>query len=567
MSHKLLALAAEHLGELSAAETTVLTAIEDGLEAGSPSLSGAKIRASLVEWLCTDRVARISIHRHGLALNGFTITGILDLIHADVPFPLQFHWCVFAEMIWLKSARLRSLSFRGSSLRGLNADSAVIETNVLMIDGFESVGEVAFREANVGSSFRADGAKFSGSPSQALVCDRIRVSGGVVLSQFATRSTFNGEVRFSGADVGGNFDCEGATFCNPGGNALSADRIKTGGSVFLRGSRGTGEIIVGASKIGVALDCRGAVFASTGERTLNAERALVGSHVLLDGQFHCDKVHFLAVTIEGGLRCRLGKIGKLDLRHAQVEGPFEWTDMIDPSASSIDFRDARLESIKDDEASWPHPGVVQFDGLRFERFSESVTDVKARLRWLKLDTSGPAQAYRQLSFVYEQGGRNDFSRRVLFSFEELTRARQSGIGATVWNFLLRWTIGYGYKLWRAAILMLAFTIIGFGIGVVGYRAKLIAPTDKDANAFFIATDRTPTQYPRFSASMYSIEHSLPGVNLGVASSWSADTTAQWPKHRNFEPVVRFWFWFQTLLGWLLSIFFVAGISGVVKSPR
>ena len=115
--------------------------------------------------------------------------------------------------------------------------------------------------------------------------------------------------------------------------------------------------------------------------------------------------------------------------------------------------------------------------------------------------------------------------------------------------------------------MLAFTIIGFGIGVVGYRAKLIAPTDKEANAFFIATDRTPTQYPRFSASMYSIEHSLPGVNLGVASSWSADTTAQWPKHRNLESVIRFWFWFQTLLGWLLSIFFVAGISGVVKSPR
>jgi uncharacterized protein YjbI with pentapeptide repeats len=566
MEYALLPLAVEALGKMNAAEAALLGAAEVGREA-TPPPSQFVIRAALIEWLCTDANARPKIHRHGLALNGFRITEFLDLIHADVPFPLQFHNCVFTEQIWFKGARLRSLSLRGSHLRGLNADSALIETNVLMIQGFESIGEVAFREANVGSTFRTDGATFSGELSPALVCDRIKVSGGVFLSQSDARSTFSGEVRFSGADIGGNFDCTRATFRNEEGNALSVDRIRTGGSVFLRGSQAAGEVNVGASKIGVALDCRGAVFASSGERTLNAEKTTIGSHVFLDGQFVCDKVHLLTATIGGGLRCRLSKIGKLDLRHATVEGPFEWADMIEPSASSIDFRDARLKSIKDDEASWPMPGGAQFDGLRFEVFSDSVTDLNTRLRWLGLDSSSPAQAYRQLSLVYEHSGHSDEARQVLFAFEELKRSRQTGVIAAISNFLLRWTIGYGYQLWRAAVIMLVLSVIGFVIAEVGYRAKLIAPSEKDANAFFISTDRTPTQYPRFSASMYSIEHSLPGINLGVANSWSADTTAQWPEHRGVELVVRFWFWIQTLLGWLLSIFFVAGLSGVVKSSR
>jgi hypothetical protein len=250
-----------------------------------------------------------------------------------------------------------------------------------------------------------------------------------------------------------------------------------------------------------------------------------------------------------------------------VEGPFEWTDMIEPEKSSIDFRDANLKTIKDDVESWPKRGALQFDGLSFERFSDCVTDLPDRLEWLSLDISSPAQAYRQLSLVYEQSGNGDAATKVLFAFEEARRSHHRGMIAKTSNFLLRWTIGYGYQLWRAAVIMAVLTVVGGGVAVGGYYTKLIAPSDKEANAFFITTNRAPTYYPRFSASMYSIEHSLPGVNLGVASSWSADTTAQWPDHRLVEPVVRYWFWTQSLIGWLLSIFFVAGLTGVVKTSR
>lgn len=50
-------------------------------------------------------------------------------------------------------------------------------------------------------------------------------------------------------------------------------------------------------------------------------------------------------------------------------------------------------------------------------------------------------------------------------------------------------------------------------------------SDKDADTAFIATGFIPQYYARFGASMYSVEHSLPGINLGIASNWSSNTTA------------------------------------------
>lgn len=563
----LVSLAAGDILNLSAAELAVIQAAEDGREALPPTETDAEIGSRVIEWLCSNVAARRGVHRHGLAMRGFTINGMVDLIHADIPFPLQFRSCAFTQEFWAKSARLRSLTFRGCRLSGMNADSSSIDTNVLMIEGFQNVGEIGLRGAVIGGDLRTDGAVLSRGQACALVCDRAQIRGGVFLSSEAAISTYLGEVRFSGADVGGNIACDRAIFRNPEAAALSLERVRAGGSIFLRGCRIEGQVNLNASAVGAALDCRGASLQSSTGITLLAEKAAIGSHVLLDGQFACDGVHLMAATIQGGLRCRGARIGRLDLRHARVEGPFEWTGMINPSASSMDLRDTSLESIKDDEQSWPSAGQINLDGLRFERFSESVTDVHSRLRWLGLDRSTPAQSYWQLATVYERSGRADCAREVLYAFEKNTRSARPGLAAKAWDALLRWTIGYGYKLWRAAVLMGLLTAVGVGMALAGYYAKLIAPDEKDAHAEFVSTGGVPAQYPRFSASIYSIEHSLPGITLGVAERWSANTTTVQSAHMWAEPIIRCWFWIQSLLGWLLSIFFVAGLSGAVRNKK
>jgi hypothetical protein len=551
--------------DLSETESSVLHAVENGQEAAATSPSS--IRAEILEWLCTDTDAIEKVHRHGLALRGYGITGLLDLIHGDIRFPIQMHECAFDTDIWLKSVRLRSLSFRACSLQGMNADSAIIDTNLLLINGCETHGEISLRGAVVGGDIRTDGSTFNGSDNFALVCDRVRVSGGVFLSRTSSIGRYYGEVRFAGADVSGNFDCEHAIFDNKGGTSINLERLKTSGSLFLRESVSSGIVNVSASKIEIALDCREAKILSGADRAFHAEKITVGTHALLDGGFSCGNAHFLGATVGGGLRCRASSIRKLDLRYARISGHFEWVDMDKPKESLIDLRDATVDSIKDDVQSWPGQGKLMLDGLRFERFSDSVTDVESRLRWLQLDATEPVQAYRQLSRVYLSNGHTEDATKLLFALEKLIRSRETSIPRRLWNGLLMLTIGFGYQLWRAAVLMILLIVIGTGVSVIAYRTKLVAPTDKDANALFVSNYRVPAQYPRFSSTIFSIEHSLPGLNLGVSGSWSSNTTAEWPQHRSVGPAIRLWFWLQTMLGWLLSIFFLAGISGIVKSSK
>jgi len=561
----LVALAKANFSDLTEVESFVLCAVESGQEAQSTGSSA--IRAEILEWLCTDTDAVRRVHRHGLALRGYGIVGLLDLIHAEIRFPIQLRDCAFDEDIWLKSARLRSLSFRTCYLQGMNADSASIDTNLLLIEGCETHGEVSLRGALVGGDIRTDGSTFNGSNNFALVCDRVRVSGGVFLSQASSIGRYYGEVRFAGANVSGNFDCEHGIFDNKEGASVNMERLKTSGGLFLRKSTSTGSVNVAASKIEIVLDCREAKILSLADRALHAEKISVGTHVLLDGGFSCGSAHFLGASVGGGLRCRASSIRKLDLRYARISGHFEWAEMDRPRESTIDLRDATVGSIKDDVQSWPEEGRLLLDGLGYERFSDSTTEVKSRLRWLQLDMTESVQPYRQLSRVYQLNGHPEEASKVLFALEELVRSRDKSVIRRIWNGLLKHTIGYGYQLWRAAVLMILLITIGTGISAVAYRTKLVAPTDKDANVLFTTDYRVPMQYPRFSSTIFSIEHSVPGLNLGVSESWSADTTAYWPRHRWVGPVVRVWFWLQTMLGWFLSIFFLAGISGIIKSSK
>ena len=64
-----------------------------------------------------------------------------------------------------------------------------------------------------------------------------------------------GEVRLVSAQVGLNFECYGNTFTNRGGRTLSADTINVKGNLLLNHPKSKGELRVTGAKIGGNLDC------------------------------------------------------------------------------------------------------------------------------------------------------------------------------------------------------------------------------------------------------------------------------------------------------------------------
>lgn len=87
------------------------------------------------------------------------------------------------------------------------------------------------------------------------MAERVRVSDSVFLRNgFAAE----GEVRFLGAEIGGNLLCAGGTFENPGADALDIDGAKAAGILELRGlsEKPAGRVILRSAHVGELSDDR-----------------------------------------------------------------------------------------------------------------------------------------------------------------------------------------------------------------------------------------------------------------------------------------------------------------------
>ena len=209
--------------------------------------------------------------------------------YSSTPFPLTLQNCLITDTVSFKNARISSLILSGSHTGRILADGLEAMNNVLLNNGFESNSEVIFREARIGGSFNTTGGTFRNPKGMALGCDRIRVEGSVFVSRAerGLQSQFYGEVRFAGAQIGSNFECDGGLFENLTGPAITADRITTNGGVTLRnGFSATGEVRFQNAAIGTVLDCSHGRFSNPEERALNAENAEVGGNAFLRREIH-----------------------------------------------------------------------------------------------------------------------------------------------------------------------------------------------------------------------------------------------------------------------------------------
>lgn len=161
-------------------ELKLLSAIVNAEDTAAAS-TDKSLRASFVEWLCTDAEVQQYIFHRGITLSKAKILDELDLSYAAVPFPLQFVQCAFSACMNLKGTQIPSLHLTGSDVPGIRGDELEVTGSVLLNDGFKA----------------------------------------------------QGEVRLLGAKVGGDLDCSKGEFLNEGGNALFAEGAEVNGDIFL----------------------------------------------------------------------------------------------------------------------------------------------------------------------------------------------------------------------------------------------------------------------------------------------------------------------------------------------
>ncbi len=261
-------------------------------------------------------------HARGLYLRGARVTGALDLESMTLAAPMVLQACHFEELIILRDARTRridlsdcflpgmsapylrvdgELSYAGSSVEG-PMDLYASGMDRLVLNGLSADGEITLLEADVRGELSAQAAKLRSPGGRALSADRMKVEGSVFL---ADGFEADGEVRLLGVEIGRDLDSNGAKLRNAGGDALTADGMHVKGDVFLQGDfEADGEVGLRGAEIGGDLSCRGAKLRNPGRRALAADRMTVNGGVFFQDGFEADgEVRLLGAEIGGQLAC------------------------------------------------------------------------------------------------------------------------------------------------------------------------------------------------------------------------------------------------------------------------
>jgi len=268
------------------------------------------LRADRIAWLLTDLDTTPLLSRRSLVVKNAVVNGKPDLEGMELPTDLVLAQCRIPAGIDLSDARLRGLYLWGTEIGELRASGVIVSGDVCLNNGFRATGGVRLLGAEIGGSLNCGGACFEPALNEtgALSADRIKVLGSVFLCD-GFRAT--GEVTMLGAEIGGSLNC-GQDACfeptSEGVAALSADRAKISGSVALRkGFKASGEVRLLGAEIGGNLECtNGAFFEPVSEYTdaLTADGAKVSGTVFLSNGFNATgKVRLPGAEIGGNLEC------------------------------------------------------------------------------------------------------------------------------------------------------------------------------------------------------------------------------------------------------------------------
>lgn len=484
------------------------------------------IKADWIVWVCTDPKASAKVTSRGIEIAGARIDGIVDLAWERIQFPLRMFKCFFKGTLILDRSSLRSLQLQGSRIEGspevvrtaLAGDGLTVEKDIRLTDGFQADGRVWLREAAIGGSVDCGGGRFN-NPKEIAINLEDAKTGPIYLSNGFVAT---GEVRLSGATIDGSLDCNGGKFFNFGANALDANSAKIGGSVFL------------------------------------------GKGFITDGT-----LLFLAASI--------GNVFELG-----SDDPREKAILED---GKLDLRDARAGTLLNEKQSSPREDHLSLHGFVFNLIdSRAPLTADTQLQWLRLHSANQveAQPYEQMAAVLRSMGLQDDAVKVMIAKNQELGHHPRGIEDYLWYRLFGPFIGFGYTPWNAFYVSIVVILIGYCLFKIGKRFQIVTPTKPDDY------DRHQELYPKFNAFIYSLETFVPLVRLGLDEYWTPNANCgpelhilrRKKTHKGGLPspqeagrsqplkvgsLLRCYYWFHIIAGWVLTTLWVGGLTGLLKT--
>lgn len=242
------------LGALSPAEQQLWDAFPRGTQVVVDD-APRTVRATVIRSLLLGAREAEPGHRAALHLCGADIVGCLDLHQTEIEPAIDLIGCTFDVVPLLSFARLRGVSFEGSTLPGLDAFAATVLgtlsfvkctfTGALVVYGLHISGDLDLDWARLAGDRRPE--ELFGDRTAAVFGDAVEVgrhlymqgtaaTGNVELAGMRVGGTMHGhqglrvegELRLRRAEVAGEINLTDAVLLNPGGVALDAWGLRAG---------------------------------------------------------------------------------------------------------------------------------------------------------------------------------------------------------------------------------------------------------------------------------------------------------------------------------------------------
>jgi hypothetical protein len=241
----------------------------DDPAAGNGWGADRQIRAELLVELLTGRRRSDSRSPFSIKLRAARITGSLNLEASTLTCPLLLQDCHIDEPVTLDEATAPAIRMPGCHLPALNA-TQLRTTGDLNLEGITvaPAGQVRLTGAHIGGQLDLSGATLTNPSGPALDADHLTVD----LNMFCSDGfTATGEILMRGAHIGGQLILNGATLTSPGGTALNADNLTVDQHMACGdGFTAAGEINLSGAHIGGQLNLNTATLTNPDGIALNA---------------------------------------------------------------------------------------------------------------------------------------------------------------------------------------------------------------------------------------------------------------------------------------------------------
>ncbi|PCI40882.1 MAG: hypothetical protein COB46_05695 [Rhodospirillaceae bacterium] len=449
------------------------------------------IRANIIRHICLNP-EHYEMDPKGIQIIGALIKDELNLQFAALTIPIGIIESHFTHTPNLIQCRLPALVLDKCDLRGLTA-SRMTSVGSVFLRKVTSCEEIRLLGAKIGGNLECNDASFINKDSTALVADQLTCNGNVFLNNV----TAHGEVRLMGGKIDGNLGCTGANFTNKNGNAFYAQRLHVSGRFFWRGLKFKPE-------------------------------------------------------------------GRVDLMHTHVG------DFID------------------DGTGWPKTGDLYIEGFTYDTLDGKVS-AEQHIKWLnlmpKLSTNFFPQPYEHMIKILRHAGHEHDARKIAFEKQEAYRAylkrkvkylrtksfadlkppsalftSKRFVIHRSWLLFFKWTMGFGYKPLKTLLISLFLMGLGADFYDTAKQKGEMVPSKERIymEDDYLGDDSIPREYPSFNAIAYSIDTFIPFVDLHQETYW--EPASGKPKH---EPL-RFYLWFHIAFGWILATMAAAVFTGLIK---